>query len=267
MTTSSAGETPHVLITRKDRVETLMLNRPESRNALSGPLLDELIAGIQRAADDRDVGAIVLTGSGTSFCAGGNLKESSRNMEQADFISRYERANKSLSVHRMLPKLPKPVIAAVNGFAVAGGCGLAMSCDLVIASDQAQFGFPEVARGLVPAMVMVSLSRLVGRRQALDLLMSGRRIGASEALSLGLINSVVPHADLTSEAHAYAEQITANSATALRFTKSLFNQVCELDYDRALDWARDINQMIRQTDDARSGAAAFANRNQAKAAQ
>lgn len=252
----------NILTERHGRVAVVVLNRPEARNALNRALLAELHAALEHAAADPDVGAIVLTGEGTAFCAGADLKEASRGMRDGDFWSRYERANQSMAVHRFLPRLPKPVIAAVNGYAVAGGCGVAMSCDLVVASDKAKFGYPEVARGLVAAMVMVSLSRLVNRRQALDLLLTGRLIGADEAQELGLVNRVVPADRLMAEALSYADEVAKNSASALRVTKDLFRQVTEVDYDRALEYARDVNQMMRQTRDAQQGAAEFANRSQ-----
>lgn len=251
---------PNVLVGRDGRVAILTLNRPEARNALNRALLEELQEALNASSTDSKVGAIVLTGSGSAFCAGADLKEAARGMESDDFWSRYERATQSMRLHQFLPRLPKPVIAAVNGFAVAGGCGLAMSCDLVVSSDQAKFGYPEVTRGLVAAMVMVSLSRVVGRRQALDLLLTGRLISAEEALALGMINRVVPHDRLMLEAVAYAQGIASKSASALRVTKDLYRQVSEVDYDRAIEYARDVNQMIRQTRDAQQGAAEFARR-------
>jgi methylglutaconyl-CoA hydratase len=168
-----------------------------------------------------------------------------------------------MRLHQQLAGLPKPVIAAVNGPAVAGGCGLAMSCDLVIASDRATFGYPEVRRGLVAAMAMVSLSRIVGQRAALDLLLSGRSVAAAAALGLGLINRVVPHADLLPATLEYATDMAAGSSSALRLTKELFRQVTELDYDRALEHARDVNLLVRQTNDAHRGYTDFANRKEA----
>lgn len=248
-----------VLSARHGAVLVLTLNRPAARNALNRALLDELAGRLSAASGDDSVGAVVLTGAGPAFCAGADLKEAMSTREGGDgFWVQYERSNRSLDLHRLLPRLTKPVIAAVNGHALGGGCGVAMSCDLVIASDRARLGYPEVSRGLVAAMVMVSLSRIVGRRQALDLLLSGRELSASEALELGMINRVAPHGQLLSQAIAYAAEIAANGATALRMTKSLYYHIAEMDYDRALDYARDTNQMLRQTRQAAAGVAAFA---------
>jgi enoyl-CoA hydratase/carnithine racemase len=256
---SSEDDTQLVLGERHGAVLVLTMNRPAARNALNRALLDDLSAKLNAASEDDGIRAIVLTGAGASFCAGADLKEAMSTPEGADgFWIQYERSNRSLDLHRLLPRLTKPVIAAVNGHALGGGCGVAMSCDLVIASDTARLGYPEVVRGLVAAMVMVSLSRIVGRRQALDLLLSGRELSAADALQLGLINRVAPHDELLPQAIAYATEIAANGATALRMTKSLFYQVAEMDYDHALDHARDINQMLRQTRQANPGLAAFA---------
>lgn len=236
-------------------VGVLTLNRPEARNGLNAALLSQLERGLADLAAAADVGVIVLAANGPSFCAGGDLKEAAT---ETEFWTQYERAGRSMRIHELLPRLPKPVIAAVDGHAVAGGCALAMSCDLVIASDHARFGYPEVGKGLVAAMAMVSLSRIVGRRQALELLLSGRIFDAAEALALGMINRIVPHERLMDETLAYAREMAGRSASALRITKHLFRHVAELDYDRALEYARDVNQMVRGTSDARKGAADFA---------
>ena len=135
---------------------------------------------------------------------------------------------------------------------------MAMSCDLVIASDKAKFGYPEVNRGLAAAMVMVGLTQLVGRRHALDLLLTGRLLEGPEAVAIGLINRVVPHEDLYTEALQYTAELAQKSPSALRITKDLYRNVQEMDYDRALEHARDINMMLRQTKDAKAGAQNFA---------
>jgi enoyl-CoA hydratase/carnithine racemase len=257
---STNAEDRNVLVEHSDRVALITLNRPAARNALNRALLNALQSALDDAVADSDVGAIVLTGAGSAFCAGADLKESSENLVSREFWGQYERTTQSMRLQQQLPRLSKPVIAAVNGPAVAGGCGLAMACDIVISSDKARYGYPEVTHGLVAAMVMVNLSRLLSRRQALDLLLSGRLIDAQEALQLGMVNRVVTHESLLPEAIAYARRLATMSASALRITKTLFHQVVELDYDRALEHARDVNQMLRQTSDAQSGTLAFSNK-------
>lgn len=247
---------------RHGRVGVITLNRPRARNALNRALLSELDEALGAFGADQSIGVVVLTGADPAFCAGADLKEGSQD-QSVDFWAVHARASQSMRLHQQLARLPKPVVAAVNGPAVAGGCGLAMSCDLVIASDRAVFGYPEVRRGLVAAMAMVSLSRIVGQRTALDLLLSGRSVTAAEALELGLVNRVVPHAELMTTALEYATDMAAGSSSALRLTKELFRRVTELDYDRALEHARDVNLLVRQTSDAGRGYTDFANRKEA----
>jgi enoyl-CoA hydratase/carnithine racemase len=248
----------NVTTARHGRVGTITLNRPQARNALNRALLAELHDALDALGGDQDVGVVVLTGADPAFCAGADLKEGSE-QQSGDFWAVHERASQSMRLHQKLARLPKPVVAAVNGPAVAGGCGLAMSCDIVIASDRATFGYPEVRRGLVAAMAMVSLSRIVGQRVALDLLLTGRTVAADEGLAMSLINKVVPHADLMPAALEYATDMAARSNSALRLTKDLFRQVSELDYDLALAHARDVNLLVRQTTDAHRGYTDFAN--------
>ena len=250
---------PDVILTSQDgRVRRITLNRPKARNALSSPMLSALTDALSAAEADETVGAIVLAANGPAFCAGADLKEGATNLGDDAFATSYDRATQSLRLHAGLPRLAKPVIAAVEGPAVAGGCGLAMSCDLVVAGESATFGYPEVNRGLVAAMVMVSLSRLVGRRHALDLLLSGRLVSAAEAERIGMINTVTPDDQVLATAQARAAELAAKPASALRYTKDLFRQVQDLDYDVALEHARDLNLMLRQTKTAQSGVVAFA---------
>jgi enoyl-CoA hydratase/carnithine racemase len=252
----------NVMTARHGRVATITLDRPQARNALNRALLTELLDALDVLGGDPGVGVVVLTGADPAFCAGADLREGSA-QQSDDFWAVHERASQSMRLHQKLARLPKPVVAAVNGPAVAGGCGLAMSCDIVIASDRAAFGYPEVRRGLVAAMAMVSLSRIVGQRVALDLLLTGRTVAADEALAIGLINRVVPHADLIPAVLEYATDMAARSSSALRLTKELFRQVPELDYDRALEHARDVNLLVRQTTDAHRGYTDFATRKEA----
>ncbi|MGH2950228.1 MAG: enoyl-CoA hydratase/isomerase family protein, partial [Solirubrobacteraceae bacterium] len=175
-----------VLTERDGPVAVLTLNRPEARNALNGALVRALLEELRVADREPGVHAVVLAAAPPAFCAGADLRE----LPAGTSEEAAERVDLAVELHSCIPGMAKPVIAAVDGPAVAGGCGLAMSCDLVIGSERAQFGYPEVRRGLVAALVMVRLERLVGRRAALDLLLSGRRVGAAEALELRLVTEV-----------------------------------------------------------------------------
>lgn len=249
-----------VLERRESGTAVLTLNRPEARNALNRALVDDLKARLRRLDQDAAVGAIVITGADPVFSAGADLKE----IAPVGVAAAFERAEASMDLHRLLPRMAKPIIAAVNGHALAGGCGLALACDMVVAAEDAQFGYPETPRGLVAALVMVNLSRLVGRRTALELLLTGRRVAATEARSLGMINEVTPKADLAARALALATEVGGHPPTAVRFTKGLFYEVSDLPFEAALARARDVNLRMRMTDAGIKGAAAFFGKEKAR---
>lgn len=236
-------------VSREGPVVTLTLNRPASRNALNGDLMARLHQELDVVESDTSINVVVITGKGSAFCAGADLYE----MRSGNLTETLDRVDLSFDLHRRLPLLRVPVIAAVNGYALAGGCGLAMSCDVVIASDNAQFGYPEIERGLVAALVMVRLQRLVPPRAALELLLSGRRISAEEALTLGMINEVVPEGAALSRAATFAHDLSGRSATALSLTKRLFHQTLGTDLQVALRMARDVSVSMRGATDAAAG--------------
>ena len=222
-----ADDEASLLVERDGAIVILTLNRPQARNAIDTVLTDKLCVALREANDDPAVRVVVLTGAGKVFCSGADIKELAR-MAQTDEKRLLDASNSRLALFALIRNLSKPVLASVNGMAMGGGCGLAMSCDLVIASDAAEFAYPEVKRGLVPGTVIVNLIRLVGQRQAMDLVLSGRTIGAVEALQFGLLNKVVPHAQLREQTLAYARTFAANDMNALGVAKSLFYEVCEL---------------------------------------
>ena len=230
-----------VLSDQESRVLTLTLNRPEARNAMNAALVEELIEALTEADRDGSVGAIVLTGADPVFCAGADLKE----MAGSDPNVSSWRVERSLRMYGMFAELTKPVVGAINGHAVAGGCGLAMACDIVISSEDAEFGYPETQRGLVAALVMVSLSRLVGRRAALEILLSGRRVPASEAKAIGMINEVVAKSQVLTRAKQLASALAGLDPDAIAITKDLFYRVSELPAAAAMDRARAANLLIR----------------------
>ncbi len=231
----------------------LTLNRPHARNALNAALVEALLAHLRAYGADAEVRAVVLAANGPAFCAGADLRE----LPAGGFDEAVARVDLAVALHAAAPRMRTPVIAAVGGPAVAGGSGLALSCDLVIASEAAWFGYPEVRRGLVAALVMVNLQRLVGRRIALELLLTGRRVDAHEARALGMVTEVVPAGEELARACERASEIAASPPAAVALTKELFQRVGELPYDAARGLARDANLLMRRTDDARAGTEAF----------
>jgi methylglutaconyl-CoA hydratase len=240
-------------------VLTLTLDRPEKRNALSAAMVEALHAAIERADLDADARVVVLRGAGKDFCAGADLDEL---LASAD-LTLAENEATALRLGALFGRvrtLPKPVIAVVQGRALAGGAGLATACDIVIAGAGAQFGYPEIQRGFVPAMVMTLLRRAAGEKVALDLVLTGRLLGADEARAAGLVSRVVPDADLDREVGAVAGALAAAGPSALAFTKQLFYQLDGRSLDDGVALGARINALARQTPDFRAAIAQFLGR-------
>jgi methylglutaconyl-CoA hydratase len=237
-------------------VSTIQLSRPEKRNAISFEMIEELLAALREIQERAGARALILTGSGTAFCSGMDL-------ETLQAISR-QNAEENLADSRRMAQLfrsvyefPLPTIAAVNGPAVAGGCGLASVCDFTLAAPTARFGYTEVKVGFMPALVSVFLLRLVGEKIARDLLLTGRLMDAGEAHRVGLVNEVVPAEKLMTRAGELAADLARNSPGGLRATKALLQRTQVYDLGAALDLAVSENAAIRQTADFREGIAAF----------
>jgi methylglutaconyl-CoA hydratase len=237
-------------------VLTLTLDRPEKRNALSAALIDALHAALDRADLDAEVRVVLLTSAGKDFCAGADLDELLASAE-ASAEANEAAALRLGGLFSRLRALPKPVLAAVRGRALAGGAGLMTACDIVLAGAGAQVGYPEVLRGFVPAMVMTMLRRLVGEKAALDLVLTGRTLGAAEALAAGLVSRVVPDADLERETGELARTLAAAPASALALTKQLFYQLDGQSFDQGIALGARVNALARQTPEFRDAIARF----------
>ena len=237
-------------------VLTLTLDRPDKRNALSGPLIDALLSALERADLDADVRVVALRGAGKDFCAGADLQEL---LDSADRSPTEHEASalRLGQVFLAIRRLPKPVVAVVQGRALAGGAGLATACDLVVAGAGAQLGYPEIERGFVPAMVMTMLRRLAGERAALELVLTGRVLAADEARALGLVSRVVPDERLASEAQGLLASLAAASPTALALTKRLFHELDGLGFEDGIRLGARVNAQARQTPDFREAIARF----------
>lgn len=246
------------LVTRLDvgPVAHLSLNRPEKRNALSQALIVALSDQLDRVGVESAVRAVVLSGSGPAFCSGMDLREAFAPVETEEAERRSVREVQALAdLLDQVHKLPKPTIAALNGDALAGGAGLAMACDLVVMSAEARIGYPEVRRGLVPAMVMHDLVRLVGQRRARQLLLSGDAIHAHQAFDWGLVNEVVPPDQLPGRALALGQVCSECAPRALATIKELLDESTQR--PRSLRPAAAVTAAIRVSDEAREGIAAF----------
>src|SRR5438067_9926645 len=245
-----------VLYSHRGPAAVLTVNRPEKRNALSRGLIAALADAFARAADDPAARCVVLTGSGPAFCAGMDLDElrgTLVNTAEANLV--WDDAAKLSALYESIYALPKPTVAAVNGAAVAGGAGLVTVCDLAIAASGAKFGYPEVRRGLVAAMVMPHLLRHVGERAARWLLLSGELIAAEEAHRLGLVNEVVAPDLLLPTADTWAGYLAQGGPKALAATKDLLRR-CSRQAMSVEELAR-ASAEPRLSDECRGGLSAF----------
>jgi methylglutaconyl-CoA hydratase len=242
-----------LLVKRRDATVELTLNRPAARNALSRRLIGNLTDELRRADMDPDTRSVILTGAPPAFCAGLDLREVAQSTpEQAD-----RDAANLLTLFETLDQLSKPVIAAVAGPAVAGGAGLASLCDLVLCEPSASLGYPEIKRGLVAAIVMIYLRRLVGERHAKYLLLTGESVSAARALDMGLVTEVVPEPELLERARFYAAMFAGYPPEAVANTKLLLSNVRGTRHAEALHAARQLNAAMRLTGESRAGVARF----------
>ncbi len=249
-----------LLVARSGAVARITLNKPAQRNALDEELAQALVRAIEEASSDPEARAIVITGTGSAFCAGAKLDGLLEASERGDSTAVAARFEAVEDVYRALLAARPATIAAVNGFALAGGAGLATLCDFALASDRAQLGYPEVLLGLAPGMVMAFLFRLVGQRVGLELALTGRRVPAEEAARIGLVNRVVPHDELDGAVMALAEQLAALRPAAVALTKRWARALAEMDLLTAIRQGRDVSTLAALTPDARAGIAAFLHR-------
>ena len=240
-------------------VLTLTLDRPDKRNALNAALVEALHGALERADLDADVRVVVLRGAGRDFCAGADLDEllASADLTLADNEASALRLG---AVFTRMRSLPKPIVAVVHGRALAGGAGLVTACDLAIAGAGAQIGYPEIQRGFVPAMVMAFLRRAAGEKTALDLVLTGRVLAATEARAAGLLARVVPDDGVEREVSAAVAALVAASPSALALTKELFYRLDGQSLEDGIALGARVNALARQTPDFRAAIAQFLRR-------
>ena len=244
--------TETIIVERRGRVGIVRLNRPQALNALNATLRNELLSAVEAFDADAEVGCILITGSDKAFAAGADIKEmadkSYIDIFRADYAADYER----------LTRVRKPVIAAVAGFALGGGCELAMMCDFIIAADNAKFGQPEIKLGIIPGIGGTQrLARAVGKAKAMDLILTGRMMDAAEAERSGLVARVVPAARLMEEAIKVAETIAAMSQPSLLAAKEAVNRSFETSLAEGVRFERRVFHALFATKDRKEGMAAF----------
>jgi enoyl-CoA hydratase len=237
-------------------IAVVQLDRPEVLNALSEELMDELVASLETLDDEPDIRCIVLTGSDKAFAAGADIKQSfvdatPASMLEQDLTTRWERVR----------KIRKPIIAAVSGYCLGGGCELAMTCDIIVASETAQFGQPEVNLGIIPgAGGTQRLTRAVGKYRAMDIILTGRRVKADEAKAIGLAAQVYPAATWLEDAKTLARTIAEKPPIAVRLATEAIDLAWNSTLDAGLEFERKAFYLLFSTEDKKEGVDAFVNK-------
>ena len=248
----------YILTREEGRVGVVQLNRPKALNALNKALMVELMDAMEAYDANADIGCMLVTGSAKAFAAGADIKEMANatpvDMLNNPFIDQWDR----------LSKISKPVVAAVSGYALGGGCELAMACDMIVASESAKFGQPEINLGIIPgAGGTQRMTLAVGKAVALDMILNGRFLSAQEAQQFGLVNRVYPNESYLEDALAFAGEIAERAPVALRLAKEAVNTVFEMPLQAGLNHERKLFYMLFSTADQKEGMDAFVNKRKA----
>jgi len=244
-----------VIRTDDERVATLRLNRPQRRNALSAELIEAIRVALRDLADDDTIGAVILTGSGKSFCAGGDL---AGGLGSADgFLASHQGRGAFGDMLRELQEHSKPIIAALNGDALGGGFGLAMACDLVVADEEARMGTPEIRLGLFPHVILAVLQRNIARKHLLEMVFTGEKVPMERAQQMGMVNQIAAKGEVEAVAGAMAAKIAGRSPAILGLGKAAFYRIADMDFEQALAYMHTQLTLNLLTEDAMEGVAAF----------
>lgn len=247
---------PDLLYEIEDATAVLTLNRPEKRNALNDSLINSLKGALHETDKNDAVRAIVIRGAGADFCSGADLSVLQK-VAEGSILDNLDDAGNLMELFALIRRIKVPVIAAVRGRALAGGCGLATACDLVLATKTAKFGYPEVKIGFVPAMVMAILRRNVSEKRAFELITRGFEFDAAEAEKYGLVNQIYDETSFDEEVKNYTAAFEKVSRSAVMLSKRLLYQMDGMTFDAALQAGVDTNTIARLTEDCQTGIAKF----------
>ncbi len=243
----------------ENSILTLSLNRPEKRNALNDALINSLKNALIDANKDNDLRAIIIKGEGKDFCSGADLSALQK-ISESDVLENLEDAERLMELFVLMRKVKIPIIGAVHGRALAGGCGLATACDIVLASKSAQFGYPEVKIGFVPAMVMAILRRNLSEKKSFELITQGFNFDASEAKEMRLINQMFDDDNFEDEVSDYVSVYQKVSRSAVVLSKKLLYQMDGMTFDTAIEVGAEVNTIARLTEDCQKGISKFLNK-------
>jgi enoyl-CoA hydratase/carnithine racemase len=250
-----APELENVLVDVAGPRATITLNKPEQRNPLGGGMLADLVSAFRWAAGEAEVRVVVLTGAGDkAFCAGADL--SSFDADQSD-VERHLARHAFVDLFVLMQELGKPIVGRINGHALAGGLGLATSCDILVAADNASFGTPEINVGVWPMMIQAVLARNIGRKALLEMVLLGERIDAHEAHRIGLVNRVVPQQELDAAVDEIADKLGKKSPIIMKLGRDSFYRTQDVEFRAALEYLQAQLALVTLTEDTREGVTAF----------
>lgn len=246
--TETAGRTLHITF-----------NRPEKRNSLDEEMIRELTSAMNSASEDNNISSVVLKGAGGNFCSGLFL-DYLQKISEFDILQNKIDSSKFKNLLVSIYKCRKPVIAMVEGYALAGGCGIASACDIIVASENAQFGYTEVKIGFIPAIVMIFLLKRVTETQAKDLLLTSRFISADEAYRIGFANYVKSSDEVVSFTKELCDGLNNLPLSSLSLTKDMFSNISSMSFEASLEYAVDLNAITRMTEECKAGVSSFLNK-------
>ena len=248
-----------ILYSVEQATARITLNRPDKRNALDDQIINEMKHALDEAARDGSVRAVLVSGAGKDFSSGADLAALLK-ISEASVTENVANARNFSEMFIAMRRHPRPIIAAVRGRALAGGCGVATACDLILASESAQFGYPEVNIGFIPAMVMVILRRNISEKRAFELITRGEVIGARAALEMGLINRVFADDEFDAQVESYVNQLVSKSVSAVSLAKNLLYHMDAMSFEAALEAGVQLNAITRMTEDCKRGVERFLNK-------
>jgi methylglutaconyl-CoA hydratase len=245
-----------ILYQSDQSIARITLNRPDKRNALDDEIVREMKEALGEAARDPSARVVMIAGAGKDFCSGADLA-ALRRVSEASVMDNVANARNMAEMFIAMRRHPRPIVAAVRGRALAGGCGIATACDLVVATESAQFGYPEVNIGFIPAMVMAILRRSVSEKRAFELITRGEIISARAALEIGMINRVFADDEFEAAVEAYVSDLAAKSASAVSLSKNLLYHMDAQSFESALEAGVQLNAITRMTEDCKRGVERF----------